>query len=65
MAGFFIGQAVAQQFPGIAQFEEDEVAITLDGFVDETVWQSIPIVDGMKMTEPDTCLLYTSPSPRD
>ena len=54
LAGFFIGPAVAQQFPGIAQFEEDEVAITLDGFVNETVWQSIPIVDGMKMTEPDT-----------
>ena len=44
----------AQQLPRITQLEEDEITITLDGFVDEPVWQSIPIVDGMKMTEPDT-----------
>ena len=47
-------QTVAQKLPRITQLEEDEIAITLDGFVDETVWQSIPIVDGMKMTDPDT-----------
>ena len=47
-------QTVAQQLPRITQLEEDEIAITLDGFVDEPVWQNIPVVDGMKMTEPDT-----------
>ena len=36
------------------QLEEDTADITLDGFVNEPVWESIPIVDGMKITDPDT-----------
>ena len=47
-------QTAAQQLPRITQFEEDEIAITLDGFVDEPVWRSIPAIDGMKSTDPDT-----------
>ena len=44
----------AQQLPRITQFEETEVKIVLDGFVDEAVWQRVPAVDGMKIVEPDT-----------
>ena len=47
-------QAFAQHFPRIIQFEESDANVSLDGFVDEPVWQSIPIVDGMKIVEPDT-----------
>ena len=47
-------QTVAQQLPRITQLEEDEIAITLDGFVDEPVCQNIPIEERMKMTEPAT-----------
>ena len=45
---------LAQQLPRITQFAEAEVKIVLDGFVDETVWQRVPVVDGMKIVEPDT-----------
>ena len=45
---------LAQQLPLITQFAEAEVKIVLDGFVDETVWQRVPVVDGMKIVEPDT-----------
>ena len=40
--------------PQITQVEEADVNIVLDGFVDEAVWQSLPIIDGMRIVEPDT-----------
>ena len=51
---FLSAQALSQQLPRITQFEEAEVKIILDGFVDEAVWQSVPVVDGMKVVQPDT-----------
>ena len=47
-------QAYAQQLPRITQFEENDVNIMLDGFIDEPVWQGISIIDGMKRMDPDT-----------
>ena len=47
-------QVYAQQLPRIAQFEENEVNITLDGFVNEPAWQEVSIIDGMKRMDPDT-----------
>ena len=47
-------QVYAQQLPRITQFEENEVNITLDGFVNEPVWQGVSIIDGMKRMDPDT-----------
>ena len=47
-------EVLAQQLPRITQFAEAEVQIVLDGLVDETVWQRVPVVDGMKIVEPDT-----------
>jgi hypothetical protein len=51
---FLSAQVLSQQLPRITQFKEAEVRIVLDGFVDETVWQRVPVVDGMKIVEPDT-----------
>ena len=51
---FFSVQSIAQSpFPRITQLEEGRVNISLDGFVDEAVWQDLPVIDGMKITEPD------------
>ena len=51
---FLSAQVLSQQLPRITQFEEAKVKILLDGFVDETVWQRVPVVDGMKIVDPDT-----------
>lgn len=50
----FAVEVFSQELPRIPQFDNDEVNITLDGFVDESIWESIPIVDDMKISDPDT-----------
>ena len=50
----FAVEVFSQELPRIRQFDKDEVNITLDGFVDESIWESIPIVDDMKISDPDT-----------
>ena len=40
--------------PQITQLDESNVNILLDGFIDEAVWQSLPIIDNMKIIDPDT-----------
>ena len=51
---FLSAQVLSQQLPRITQFKEAEVKIVLDGLVDEAVWQSVPVEDGMKIVQPDT-----------
>lgn len=53
---FFLAHiALAQStLPQPTRVEEDEADIRLDGFVDEAVWQRIPVIDGMKVIDPDT-----------
>ncbi|MEX0618079.1 MAG: DUF5916 domain-containing protein [Pseudohongiellaceae bacterium] len=47
--------AFAQQtFPQLTRIEEADAGITLDGFLDETVWMDIPAIDGMRLIDPDT-----------
>jgi hypothetical protein len=46
--------SLAQSIPQLTRVEEADAAIRLDGFVDEAVWQDIPVVDGMKVINPDT-----------
>ncbi|MEQ9200788.1 MAG: hypothetical protein RLN80_12435, partial [Rhodospirillales bacterium] len=46
--------ALAQPLPRIQQFTEEQADITLDGFVDEAVWQDLPVFDDMKIINPDT-----------
>ncbi|PCJ25710.1 MAG: hypothetical protein COA96_06705 [SAR86 cluster bacterium] len=47
--------AVAQpNIPQLTRIDESDANIRLDGFVDEAVWENIPVVDGMKVIDPDT-----------
>lgn len=46
--------AVAAQTPQLTRVEEGDANIRLDGFVDEPVWDRIPVVDGMRVIDPDT-----------
>lgn len=40
--------------PQLTRIDETEADIRLDGFVDEAVWQDLPVIDGMKVINPDT-----------
>lgn len=42
------------ELPRIFRVTEAEANIVLDGFIDEEVWQTLPIIDGMKVVDPDT-----------
>ncbi|MCY3687685.1 MAG: hypothetical protein OXG90_01710, partial [Gammaproteobacteria bacterium] len=44
---FFLAAANAAlaQMPQLTRVEEDDANIELDGFVDEPVWDRIPVVD--------------------
>ena len=46
--------AAQDSLPRITQLSEEEASIQLDGFVDEAVWQDLPVIDGMKIIDPDT-----------
>ncbi len=43
-----------ESLPQLTRIDEGEADITLDGFIDEAVWDSIPVVDGMRVIDPDT-----------
>lgn len=47
-------QSVSGIIPQLTRIDESAANIELDGFVDEAVWQDIPVVDGMKVINPDT-----------
>ena len=52
---FFTHGSVAQNsLPKITRIDESQADITLDGFLDEAVWQDLPVIDGMKVIDPDT-----------
>lgn len=40
--------------PQLIQVDHSDADITLDGFIDEAVWQDLPVIDGMKVIDPDT-----------
>ena len=42
----------------VPEYDEDSVGITIDGQLDERVWQEVPNYDGMKVIDPD---LLTNP----
>ena len=46
--------AAMAQMPQLTRVEEGDANIQLDGFVDEPVWERIPVVDGMRVIDPDT-----------
>tara|TARA_B110000858_G_scaffold191347_2_gene240519 strand:+ start:2249 stop:4630 length:2382 start_codon:yes stop_codon:yes gene_type:complete len=43
-----------QSIPQLTRIDESVANIDLDGFIDELVWENIPVVDGMKVINPDT-----------
>ena len=45
---------VLGQTPQLTRVDEAEANISLDGFVDESVWEGIPVIDGMRVINPDT-----------
>lgn len=54
--GVFLSSSVSAQtrLPQITRVDEAAADITLDGFLDEAVWQDLPVIDGMKVIDPDT-----------
>ena len=44
----------AEPLPTLPRYEHAQVDITLDGFLDEPVWQTLPVIDGMRVIQPDT-----------
>ena len=45
---------IAVQLPQITRIEQSDAEITIDGFIDEDVWKVLPVIDGMKVIDPDT-----------
>lgn len=45
---------IAVQLPQITRIEQSDAEITIDGFIDEDVWKDVPVIDGMKVIDPDT-----------
>ena len=45
---------IAVQLPQITRIEQNDAEITIDGFIDEDVWKDLPVIDGMKVIDPDT-----------
>ena len=43
-----------QSIPQMTRLDESVANINLDGFVDEAVWDDLPVIDGMKVINPDT-----------
>ena len=47
-------QSIEFTLPQLTRVDQTELDITIDGFIDEAVWQDLPVVDGMKVIDPDT-----------
>ena len=45
---------IAVQLPQITRIEQSDAEITIDGFIDEDVLKDLPVIDGMKVIDPDT-----------
>ncbi|MDB9789455.1 DUF5916 domain-containing protein [Gammaproteobacteria bacterium] len=45
---------IVVQLPQITRIEQSDAEITIDGFIDEDVWKDLPVIDGMKVIDPDT-----------
>lgn len=51
---FSISAYTQSGLPQLIQVDHAEANITLDGFIDEAVWEDLPVIDGMKVINPDT-----------
>ena len=51
----YSGITLAQEItPRLVRVDESDAQITLDGRLDESVWQRVPAIDGMRVIQPDT-----------
>ena len=50
----YVSAQVDSNNPVLSKIPQSEARITLDGVLDEPVWQTLPIIDGMKVIQPDT-----------
>lgn len=44
----------ATAIPTLTRIPDTEARIKLDGVLDEAVWERVPVIDGMKVIQPDT-----------
>ncbi|MFT6092666.1 MAG: hypothetical protein ACJA2Q_000555, partial [Pseudohongiellaceae bacterium] len=51
---FSISAFSQSNLPQLIQIDHAAAGITLDGFIDESVWDDLPVIDGMKVIVPDT-----------
>jgi hypothetical protein len=51
---FSISAFSQSNLPQLIQIDHATAGITLDGFIDESVWDDLPVIDGMKVIVPDT-----------
>lgn len=50
-----VSPVLAQEsIPQLTRIDESGLEISLDGFLDESVWNDIPVIDGMRVIDPDT-----------
>ncbi|MEY3668585.1 MAG: hypothetical protein RL572_2125 [Pseudomonadota bacterium] len=54
LCGFAAGTHAAEPLPTLPRVEHAQAHITLDGYLDEPVWQDLPVIDGMRVIQPDT-----------
>ncbi|MEX2132398.1 MAG: DUF5916 domain-containing protein [Pseudohongiellaceae bacterium] len=54
LLGLVPGSAAQDQLPQLTRLEEEDANILLDGNLDEPVWQRLPVIDGMRVIDPDT-----------
>lgn len=46
--------AASDALPRLTRIDEADAGVRLDGFVDEAVWRDLPVIDGMRVIDPDT-----------
>ncbi len=57
LSSFAVAQTHAQnisRIPSLSKVPQSQSRIRLDGVLDEAVWQTVPVIDGMKVIQPDT-----------
>jgi hypothetical protein len=51
---FSLASYAQSDLPRISRIAEADANIVLDGFIDEEIWQTLAVIDGMKVVDPDT-----------
>lgn len=54
LQALFLTVQAQTPLPQITHVDESTASIVLDGYLNEEVWQVLPVIDGMKIIDPDT-----------